>query len=239
MRLVEILAVPSLLTALGALGCVSSATDLKPANVPSSEGALFGSIEVQNDGKPVTGSCYLGLTDSRGHQKANLSLDKSGWVFTSVKRGPTYLSDVLCTLGGFIKYNATFHSRELLFDVEGQGTIAYFGHAKIEMNSAGSDVVAATIVLGALGNALASADEGARATVEVRDELRDATLEYLRRYGRAALLKPMLALAAAPGRGATPPPPATRQANDSSADDRPSGVIVSPPSNHVADVPAP
>ena len=210
MRLVQIAAFSALLTSLGPLGCVSSATNLKPTKIPSSDGALFGRIEVQNDGEPVTGSCYLGLTDSKEHQKANLSLDKSGWVFTSVKRGPTYLSDVLCTLGGLIKYNATFHSRKLLFSVDGRGTIAYFGHAKIDMNSAGSDVAGATILLGAVGNAIASANEGAGATVEVQDELQEATLEYLRRYGQPASLTPTLALAGGPARIATrptPPPP--------------------------------
>ncbi|MEN9578798.1 MAG: hypothetical protein RJA70_1807 [Pseudomonadota bacterium] len=77
-----------MLTALGPLGCVRSATNLKPMKVPNSEGALFGRIEVESNGEPVTRSCYLSLTDSKEHQKAYLSLDKSGWVFTSVERGP-------------------------------------------------------------------------------------------------------------------------------------------------------
>jgi len=195
----------ALLGSLGLLGCVSSGTNLKPGNVPKDRGALFGRIEVENQGKDVTGACYVALSDEAEHQKANLSLDRSGWLFTTVTRGETYLSTVMCTVGGFVKYNATFHSRALYFDVPGDGTIAYFGHVRINLRSEGSGVVGASLLGGGLGNGLASSGEGDDAQMQLRDGFAEAVLEYRRRYGQPALLVPALALAAEPTPAALPP----------------------------------
>ena len=203
-----------LLGSLGTVGCASSATNLKPGSGPTGQGALFGRIEVQNQGEDVTGSCYVGLSDAAEHQKANLSLDKSGWLFTSVNRGPTYVSDLLCTLGDLIRYNASFHTRKLHFDVHGDGTIVYFGHVRVELKSEGSGVVAATLLGGGLGNALASAGEGENGAVQVHDGFDEAKREYRRRYGQQALLAPTLLLAAQPANATPPGPTADAGAHD-------------------------
>src|SRR4051812_1324051 len=85
--------------ALGSSGCISPATNLVPGAVPEGQGAMFGKIEVLNEGDTVTGSCYLLLSDEQSRGKVGLSLDDTGWVFTAVRTGPTYIG-TLCTVGG-------------------------------------------------------------------------------------------------------------------------------------------
>ncbi|MET0793568.1 MAG: hypothetical protein ABW061_18760 [Polyangiaceae bacterium] len=193
-----------LLGSLGAVGCASSAVNLEPSKVPSDQGALFGHIEVENQGKDITGSCYVALSDEGQRQKANLSLDRTGWLFTAVPRGSTYLSTVMCVVGGLVKYQAAFNTRKLKFDVPGAGTIAYFGHLSIDLRSEGSGVAAATIFFGGLGNALAASGEGEDGRMKLRDGFAEAKREYQHRYGRQALLTPTLALAAVPALASAP-----------------------------------
>jgi len=186
---------------LACAGCASSAANLQPSKVPAGHGALFGHIAVENQGKDVTSHCYVGLTNSANEQHTYLSLDQSGWLFSSVPRGQTYVSNFLCTLGGLIKYNAAFHTRRLSLNVPGNGAIAYFGHVRIDLNSGGSGAVAGTLLGGGIGAALTTSREGDQATLELRDGFDEAKREYVHRYGQQAVLTPSSALAMPPTTG--------------------------------------
>jgi len=186
----------AVICALGSSACASSASNLRLGDIPRDQGALFGNVEVVNEGENVTGSCYVTFTDGGDVVKGNLSLDETGWVFTAVAPGPTYLNQVRCLLGGFIKYNATYDARDLSLEVPGGDKIAYFGHVRVDLNSKGSGIVAATMLGGALGNLAASAGEGENAGAVVANRFDQAKREYESRYGKlAATLEPAVSIA--------------------------------------------
>ena len=175
--------------------CATTAASLSPEHVAAGEGAFFGQVEVETDGENVTSDCYVDFTDSAGERKLYVSLDETGWVFGAVKSGETYLSTVVCTLGGLIKHNATFNPKNLMFLVKDGQTLAYFGHVGIDLHDDGSAAVLG-VVAGPIAGALAGSDTGSE-TYHVQDRFQSAMSEYQHRYGgRAALLKPFTSLAA-------------------------------------------
>jgi len=197
----------TVMCALWSSACATSATNLRPGELAKNQGAVFGHIEVVNQGEEVTSRCYVLLTDEGDHRKAYLSLDKTGWVFTAVDPGTTHLRKFICTLGDLIKYNAIHDTRDLKFYVPGGDKIVYFGHVKVDLNSEGSNVVGATVLFGAIGNALASQGEGENAQVEVVDHFDEAKLDYQGRYGKEAeALKPTVSIAGKAANAGAPPP---------------------------------
>lgn len=187
---------------LALAGCAQSASNLKPDNLASlaqNEGGYFGRISVTNKGETVTGGCYARFTDREDSKKAYVSLDDSGWVFSTAEAGPTYLSFVICTLGGVVKYNASFESRDLAFEIKGGPTLSYFGHVQIELNFDDSGVVAATILGGAVGNAIATSAAGKEGRAQVQNELPLAIKTYESRFGKLqASVKTVASIVGAP-----------------------------------------
>ena len=140
-----------------------------------------------NKDEDVTTHCYAKFSDEKESRKAYKSLDSSGWVFTSVKSGDTYLDMVLCTVGGMIKHNITYETRELKFSVPGDGKAAYFGHLTIQMDyqmTTGATI--ATVLAGSIGGAIAGDPSRIPVAVKVENQFSQANEEYVRRYGDGA-----------------------------------------------------
>lgn len=101
--------------------------DLVPRQVDVGQGAFFGHIEVVNGaGKDITSECSVYWTDGDNHKKA-MKLDYSGWVFSTMPIGPTFLWEARCELS-----NLGYSARDVAFQVPGHGTIVYFGHVRIQ-----------------------------------------------------------------------------------------------------------
>jgi hypothetical protein len=159
------------LAIFGFCGCAAS-TNLVPAEIPRGHGAIFGRLEINNNGHPVSERCYVAFSDPDLDIKAYLSLDESGWVFSTTESGPTLLSSVQCTLGeGVAKYPSGFSIRSIRFDVPRSGRIAYFGHLRIDLEQAGTGTAEGTPF-----------ERG----LQVEDQLDAAVREYHRRYGGSA-----------------------------------------------------
>jgi len=199
-------------------------TVFEPLAPSGSEGAVFGRLEVFNDGSPVKSGCTARFAGESGSEKAALELDETGWVFTTLRRGLTYLS-VTCTIG---VSTPSYQSRTHAFEVLGQKKIAYFGHLKIDMHTNpyvkaedpdGSREVAAGLVRGGttmlLGGTLggilgqmatlaamqgtAGQQGSSSATADVFDRFTDAKFAYETRYGRgASALQPVAVIAGQP-----------------------------------------
>jgi hypothetical protein len=176
-------------------GCASPASNLRIDAVAAGHGAFFGRINVRNEGRGVTKHCYVEFTDAAAKRKIYTSLDNTGWVFSEVGNGPTYLSRVTCTLGGFIKYNAEYQTRKFYFNVRGGSEIAYFGDIQIEMNSSGTGATEGAVFGGAVGTLLATAGEGGNGSLYVDVQFEEAVREYRARYGAtASALAPRIAV---------------------------------------------
>jgi hypothetical protein len=192
------------------LGCAGEAANLVPTQVPDGDGAIFGRVEVSNLGQPVTENCYATFTDSADEVKAHVSLDRSGWVFTTTEPGPTLLGRIICTLGGFIKYNSAFATDAVRFHVPGSGRIAYFGHVRIDMNDDGDAQVTGTLIGGAIGALVGAAmSTGPQRELEIANELPAALREYRRRFGRASLALKVVDARGGPPATAVPLPRST------------------------------
>jgi hypothetical protein len=190
------------LVAAALSACAPSASNLQPDRIPVDHGALFGRVRVWSAEDEVTGSCYLELTDDEGQRKANLSLDESGWVFTSVTQGHTHLGSVRC-----VEWNGLSHTTyNLDFDVAGGGRITYFGHvqfrlaepdakARKEFMERTAVLTGARVVEDAPGKKLTIEETGAdgvhRLIVEDRSD--EAVHEYRARYRTAPRLVSSLA----------------------------------------------
>lgn len=105
--------------------------NLVPQHVDGGQGAFFGHIEVVDvGGKDITGECYIYWADGVDHKRA-MKLDYTGWVFSTVPIGPTFLWEARCELS-----NLRYSAREVAFQVPGNGTIVYFGHVRIQPGGA-------------------------------------------------------------------------------------------------------
>ena len=165
--------------------CATSSSNLKPGELSNDKGAFFGHIQVFNQNEDVTSSCYVEFTDSEGHRKQYTSLDKTGWIFTSVVPGDTYLSMAICTVGGLMKRNIQFNTRELKFAVSDQLKMSYFGHVAVHMDYDGSVPVVAFLG-GAIAGAIAATPVNAAKAVTVENRFQEASKEYYERYGATA-----------------------------------------------------
>jgi len=201
---------------LGSIACASPAANLRPREINREQGAVFGHIKVVNKGQEVTQDCYVELTDEVQRRKAYMSLDDTGWVFTAVNRGPTCLSRVICTLGGFARYNAEYSGRDLRFNVPGDGKIAYFGNVWVDLRSDREDSAAGAALLGAMGlvggiaSALISSNEVDNPQAGVVNLFDEAVGVYGNRYGeQARALEPVISLAGKPMASPSRPPPAS------------------------------
>jgi hypothetical protein len=202
-------------------------TVAEPLAPSSLEGALFGRIEVFNDGAPVKSGCTVRLTGDGGSEKAAVSLDEDGWVFTTVTRGLTHVSDVTCAIG---VATPSYRSRAHAFVVIGQNKIVYFGHLRIDMHTnpyvkpepseraevgAETAQVARLLVGGILGELIAgaivqgTADKSAPSgTADVFDRFDDAKLVYEARDMRGeSALRPVARIAGEPINAAKLAPP--------------------------------
>jgi hypothetical protein len=128
------------LAALGTSGCALPAVNLSPREVSADEAAIFGRIEVVNDGERVTERCKVVFTDEDKRDKTpRMKLDESGWVFATVRPGPTYLSSVLCGIPNTQYYSGDYLTRRLAFQAPGHGRAAYFGHVRIDVHAIAVD----------------------------------------------------------------------------------------------------
>ena len=186
------LAVLSFAVALGA--CATAAGAFKPAAVSMEEGSLFGRVVVSNLGEDVTKRCYVELTDESEERLRFLSLDATGWLFTAVRPGKTFLSSVSCTVTDSSTFNIMHATRDLFFTVPAGRNIAYFGQVQITFERHGENWLLQAIKPPIL-QAFQGVDPGPPGKVQVYDRFEEAVREYHARYGaEAARLKPVLAL---------------------------------------------
>ncbi len=214
----------SVIVALSVAGCAPAAANLRPRAVAGDQAAIFGHVEVLNHGTPVTSQCEVVLTDQDEQEKAPHLALGDGWVFTTVRAGPTYLSSVVCNIPGTVPDSSKYESRRLAFQARGGDRIVYFGHVRIDVRAevqkdtgapVGTGVLGALVVAAVRANmaepkpavSMASAytDEKPMAGADVfgadvKDRLAEAVAEYQRRYGGdAQALKPEASIAGAAG----------------------------------------
>jgi hypothetical protein len=146
----------------------------------------------------VTRNCYVTFTDENNETKASLSLDKSGWIFTPMAPGPTYLSFVTCAVWNGLMYG----TRQLRFDAMGQGAITYLGHVRFDLANKDWEItlgaavrgvanVPVTTVAGAIASTAVTAaadviqfsSADGENKVTVKNEAEVAIREYVTRYG--------------------------------------------------------
>jgi hypothetical protein len=174
------------LSAAGSICCAPSAVNLQPRHVPADRAAIFGHIDVTNMGVGVTDTCKVTFVGAGDHDAVPLSLDKTGWVFTTSAPGLTHLSKVSCEDG-----RPTFRSDEYVVQVPAHGGLAYFGHVQIDLYVPMPD--RATMILGAAVGGVAGAAIQAQGiegpgpagspTIRAVDHFPEALAEYQRRFG--------------------------------------------------------
>lgn len=174
-------------------GCATSATAFKPGGVGKEEAALFGRVSVDNLGEDVTKHCYVELTDSSEKRQRYISLDKTGWLFTSVKPGEVYFSRVLCTVTRGTTFNVEYATRDLSFSVPGGSRIGYFGHVQVEFAQEGENLFAAALTP-PIAKAFEEVERAPAPNVEIYNRFSEAVREYQARYGAASGLTPVQAL---------------------------------------------
>jgi hypothetical protein len=130
-------------------GCASGAATLRPDQTARDEAAIFGRVVVHEDDKVITEECYVEITDEHDHRKAYVDLDNSGWVFTTIAPGRSYVSLVLCSGGA----GNEFHTRYVGFEAPGRGELAYFGLLSVTLKrvSKASAVLTRSVAAGAGG----------------------------------------------------------------------------------------
>lgn len=95
---------------------------------------MAGNVKVFDGGRDVTRKCQIVFSDDINYPKANVSLDASGWVFTHVAAGRTFLSYVECDLA---MARRRYYTRALGFDVDAPDLATYFGHVEVEIDPTG------------------------------------------------------------------------------------------------------
>lgn len=195
----SVAAVSILCAGLTVAGCGRvSSTNLRPNALPPGHGAVFGRVQVFKGTKEVTGSCSVSFTDENNQEKGARSLDDSGWVFTSLPEGTTYLSFVQCAVWNGLMYG----TRALDFAVAAPGRATYFGHVRFALPDEDGKKTLDALALGvagvpvtsALGAAVVSTTTGAGTLsaalmptgtneVTVDDRSAEALAEYRARYG--------------------------------------------------------
>ncbi|WP_437566765.1 hypothetical protein [Sorangium sp. So ce542] len=228
----------AVLCALCASACGGSASNLRPGAITKDQGAIFGRVRVLNRGKDITGDCdvYFGGDEEArraqpdpppgggdafagrfsssagapgGAGASIVSLDETGWIFTTRAAGKAHLKQVSCSVGSLAK-TPLYTGSDLGFIVEGGDRIAYFGDIVVESHiEEQSDAVGASVLLasagGLIGAAIAGAIEVADAAsrsapqpaeLAVADRFGDAVRELKSRYGEeGGALKPYPSLA--------------------------------------------
>lgn len=212
------------LLTLSAAGCAPPAANLSPRDVAPDAAPIFGHVQILNHGTPVTSRCQIVFTDQDEQPKSErLALDRDGWVFTTVRPGPTYLSSVLCDIPDTTYYSGNYKTRRLAFQATGGGRIVYFGHVRIDVQAQHEDKGVMFLSAGAAGLAHMGAPSAAAAAIsvpasdkptptsapmanadlfgaDVKNDLPAAVAEYQRRYGPdAQALRPEASIAGAAG----------------------------------------
>jgi hypothetical protein len=153
-------------------GCAGRAVDLRPESIPPTHGAVLGRIQIFKGDSEVTSACYVNLTDENEVAVGRLSLDRTGWVATSLKQGETYLSYVSCAVWNGLSYA----TRSLHFTVRGHGTVTYFGHLRFDLEDRDAEITLAAAAGGLsapVGNMGAAVGAGFAARAEVDRTPRD------------------------------------------------------------------
>ena len=176
----------SILILLVCFGCATSASNLKLSEVPKDEVPFMGHIDVYVDGVVRTEHCYVEFTDEKESRKAYVSLDKTGWIFTHAKPGPTFISYALCNEGTVFKHAVEFRSRRVQFLPSNASQIAYFGHVTLKL----ADTLPGLAFLGAIGAvtkaAIESGHEDKLSSFVVESRMPEAQQEYQERFGEDA-----------------------------------------------------
>lgn len=177
------------------LGCRRPASKLALADVTPEKGAVFGQVRAFHGDEDVTSSCYVGFKDTAGKRVAYLSLDATGWVFTTLPRGKVGLELVTCVLsGGVMETNqaASHVAKDLYFGVPGGDKIAYFGAVDVTFHTKLGNLVGEALTPPALR---VLTDTSKQSTLMLTNEAQEAETEYRRRYPQyGAQLTPVVAL---------------------------------------------
>ncbi|MFT3923270.1 MAG: hypothetical protein QM778_12120 [Myxococcales bacterium] len=110
-------------------GCLSVPV-FEPHNIPQYKGAAVGRFSITLDQQPRQG-CTVHFA-APNNPPSHITLDETGWVFSSFWQGTNALARVECPVyrGKMVAHLGN----RLKFQVPGDGTIAYFGHVHIELN---------------------------------------------------------------------------------------------------------
>lgn len=113
-------------------GCGTPAKAFDPGKLGARDGALFGHFTVLAGSADATSSCYVEIADQHQQRLSYISLDKSGWLFASVRPGPAYISSVLCPrIQGNLGVPLFRYPPRGVINVPATPRIAYFGHVQL------------------------------------------------------------------------------------------------------------
>lgn len=191
-----------------------------PTNIPSGQAAVFGRVNVTNQGAPVNYACALHFKDVAARPNnhspdlsanagdasdTRVPLDATGWVFDTLRVGATYRVSIACELGT-AQYLVSYSPKPFVFRPLGGNTISYFGdfvvelHVDMQLNGIHRVAVdesekAFGLIGGALAQVIVSSGKGDDAEYTLYDLFSDARLVYDARYAqRASALNPVSVL---------------------------------------------
>ena len=170
-RLARLLALALLGTTAGALiGCAGSAVNLRPDNIPKGHGAVFGHVELFYGEKNITSGAHVTFMDASNETKAEVAVDDTGWVFTTVEQGLTRLKVGIAVI-------------DISLNIPAESQIVYFGHVRVDAPPIDTSL-----------RAFAFLDMKSNSVIA--NHFDQAKREYENRYGvQAALLVPHNSLA--------------------------------------------
>jgi len=166
---------------------------VSPAKLPNDRGIAAGRVRVFKGESEVTSACYLSFDDG-AELKASYSIDKTGWVFAALPRKKMYLYFVSCAVWNGL----SFGTRQIHFEVPGDGSAAYFGD--IEFHLANNDLKTTFEVIGdapAVGGLVGAAAAGTGAALRsgenwvlINDKSAQTAKAYEARFHEKARFKP-------------------------------------------------
>lgn len=208
--------------ALGSLLALTSCQPVAftPTKIPNGFAAVFGRVNVTNQGVPVNYACALHFkdiaarpnnhspdlsADAGDDSDKRVPLDATGWVFDTLRVAATYRVSVSCELGT-AEYFVSYSPEPFTFRPFGGNTISYFGEFAIELHvdmqldgihrvTVQETTKSVGLIGGAVAQVLVSIGKGDDAEYTLYDLYSDARLVYEIRYAqRARALNPVSVL---------------------------------------------
>ena len=159
-------------------GCAHSAFSLRPDTLIGGQNAFMGALHIYDaEGTNITGYCYAEFADNNDKGVTRVSMDDTGWIFAAARADVLFLSHITCSMGSQVVNYSTW-KRKMRFSLDGQASIAYFGHITIKLPCKRSMLPGA--LFGSI-TALVLADTDAT-IVTVADDISDAREAFKDEY---------------------------------------------------------